>query len=182
MPEMWVRSLGQEDPLKKAMATQSNILAWEIPWTEDPGGLQSMRLQRIGQNWVTEHACVLLLIFSLLQRWILGWIFSELPTQMHLASSHWIGSDFERRWLLLRQGLVKGLSKAYRTPDRPLTLVPESHSPTSGQRLGLPSFTPNSRVEPATWDPFMDNSLSNELMNEQTNEWSKAPCPGELNM
>ena len=43
----WVRSLGQEDPLEKGMATQSSILAWRIPWTEEPGGLQSMGLQRV---------------------------------------------------------------------------------------------------------------------------------------
>ena len=47
MQETWVRSLGQEDPLGKGMATHINILAWEIPWTGDPGGLQSMGLQRI---------------------------------------------------------------------------------------------------------------------------------------
>ena len=45
--EMWVRSLGQEDPLEKEMATHSSILAWEIPWTEEPGGIQSMGLQRV---------------------------------------------------------------------------------------------------------------------------------------
>ena len=43
--ETWVRSLGQEDPLEKEMATHSNILAWRTPWTEEPGGLQSMGLQ-----------------------------------------------------------------------------------------------------------------------------------------
>ena len=42
MWEMWVRSLGQEDPLEKEMATHSSILAWEIPWAEEPGGLQSV--------------------------------------------------------------------------------------------------------------------------------------------
>ena len=42
MWETWVRSLGQEDPLEKEMATYSSILAWEIPWTEEPGGLQSV--------------------------------------------------------------------------------------------------------------------------------------------
>ena len=52
---MWVPSLGQEDPVKKEMATHSSILAWRIPWTEDPGGLQSMSLQTVGHNWVTEH-------------------------------------------------------------------------------------------------------------------------------
>ena len=42
--EIWVQSLGQEDPLEKEMATHSSILDWEIPWTEGPGGLQSMGL------------------------------------------------------------------------------------------------------------------------------------------
>ena len=46
MWETQVRSLGQEDPLEKEMATQSSILAWEIPWTEDTGGLQSMESQK----------------------------------------------------------------------------------------------------------------------------------------
>ena len=46
--EMWVRSLGREDPLEKEMATHSSILAWRIPWTEEPGGLQSMGSQRVG--------------------------------------------------------------------------------------------------------------------------------------
>ena len=44
---MQVRSLGREDPLEKEMATDSSILAWEVPWTEEPGGLQSMGLQRV---------------------------------------------------------------------------------------------------------------------------------------
>ena len=54
MQETWVQSLGQEKPPEKGMATHSNILAWGIPWTEEPDGLQSMGLQRIGHNWVTE--------------------------------------------------------------------------------------------------------------------------------
>ena len=45
-----VRSLGWEDPLEKEMATQSGILSWRIPWTEEPGGLQSMGLQTVGHN------------------------------------------------------------------------------------------------------------------------------------
>ena len=47
MQEMWVRSLGQEDPLEEEMATHSNILAWAMPRTEEPGGLQSM----VAENW-----------------------------------------------------------------------------------------------------------------------------------
>ena len=50
MWETWVRSLGWEDPLEKEMATHSGTLAWRIPWTEEPGGLQSMGLQRAGLN------------------------------------------------------------------------------------------------------------------------------------
>ena len=46
--EMQVRSLGREDPLEEGMATHSSILVWRIPWTEEPGGLQSMGLQRVG--------------------------------------------------------------------------------------------------------------------------------------
>ena len=55
MQESWVPSLGQEDPLKEEMATHFSILAWKTPWTEDPGGLQSIGLQRVGQDWVTKH-------------------------------------------------------------------------------------------------------------------------------
>ena len=50
MQEMQVQSLGQEDPLEKAMATHSSILAWEIPWTKELGGLWSMGSQRVGNN------------------------------------------------------------------------------------------------------------------------------------
>ena len=48
MQETWVRSLGQDDPLEKGMATHSSILAWRITWTEETGGLQSMGPQRVG--------------------------------------------------------------------------------------------------------------------------------------
>ena len=66
MQEMWVQTLGQENPLEKRMATHSSILAWETPWTEEPGGLKSLGSQRVGHTLVTkeqqkeeitEHAC-----------------------------------------------------------------------------------------------------------------------------
>ena len=47
MQETWVRSLGWKDPLEKEMAAHSSIVAWEIPWTEEPGGLQSIGSQRV---------------------------------------------------------------------------------------------------------------------------------------
>ena len=52
---MWVQSLGHEEPLEKEMATHSNILAWETPWTEETGELQSMGLQRVGHNLETKR-------------------------------------------------------------------------------------------------------------------------------
>ena len=48
--EMWVQSLGWEDPLEEGMATHSGILAWRIPWTQEPGGLQSIGLKRVGHK------------------------------------------------------------------------------------------------------------------------------------
>ena len=66
-------SILQEDPLEKKMATHSSILAWEILWTEEPGGLQTIRLQSVGHDLATEHhhqsidlRIISLLVFSIL--------------------------------------------------------------------------------------------------------------------
>ena len=66
MQETWVQSLGQEDPLEKEMATHSSILAWRIPRTEEPGGLQSMGVARVGHDLATK--LLLLLSFIGLSR------------------------------------------------------------------------------------------------------------------
>ena len=55
MQEAWVQSLCQEDPLEKEMTTHSSMLAWGIPWTEEPGGLQAMGSQRVGHNRVIKQ-------------------------------------------------------------------------------------------------------------------------------
>ena len=55
--EMWFQSLGWEDPLEKKMATHSSIFAWRIPWTEKPGGLQSMGLQRVTNTHLQFDSC-----------------------------------------------------------------------------------------------------------------------------
>ena len=57
MQEMQVRSLGQEDPLEKKMVTHSRIFAWRIPCTEEPSGLQSTGLQKVGHNRVINTTC-----------------------------------------------------------------------------------------------------------------------------
>ena len=54
MKETWDQSLGWEDPLEKGMETHSSILAWRIPWTEEPGWLQSMGSQGVGHDWTTD--------------------------------------------------------------------------------------------------------------------------------
>ena len=62
--ETQVQSLGQEDPLEEEMATNSSILAWRIPWTEEPGGLQFMEFQRVGYVWLTNTRYWVILYFS----------------------------------------------------------------------------------------------------------------------
>ena len=63
MQETWVWSLGWEDPLEKGIASHSSVLAWRIPWTEEPGGLQFMGSQRVRHNWATS-------MFTLLHHWV----------------------------------------------------------------------------------------------------------------
>ena len=64
MRETWVWSLGWEDPLNKEMALHSSILAWRIPWTEDPGRLQSMQSQRVRHDWATSLPFFLIQSFT----------------------------------------------------------------------------------------------------------------------
>ena len=68
MRETRVQFLGREDPLEKEMAIHSSILAWRIPWTEEPGGLQSMVLQRVGHDWVTLLTYLLIPCFLEVQK------------------------------------------------------------------------------------------------------------------
>ena len=64
MQETWIRSLSREDPMEKEMATYSSILAWKIPWTEEPGGLPSTGSQRVRHDWATEHIHTLWVILK----------------------------------------------------------------------------------------------------------------------
>ena len=82
MWETWVRSLGQEDPLVKGMATHSSILAWRSPWTEKPGRLQSRGSQRFGHDWATFTLTLARFFTSVLC----------LQTSNGLSSPEWSGS------------------------------------------------------------------------------------------
>ena len=79
MKETWVRLLIQEDPLEKETATHSSILAWEIPWTEEPGGLHSIGSQRVTHNWTHTQATLSLSSFGELKP----------PTRGGMATSGW---------------------------------------------------------------------------------------------
>ena len=71
MQELWVWLLGQEDPLEEGMTTLSSILAWRIPWTEEPGRLQSIGLWRIGHDWsdwAPMHVCLGMHGYRVLQK------------------------------------------------------------------------------------------------------------------
>ena len=78
MQETWVRSLGQEDPLEKEMATHSSILAWRIPWMEEPGGLQSMGSQRVGRTRLSNFTFFLSLRVKLIFGF-LSWVDTRRP-------------------------------------------------------------------------------------------------------
>ena len=95
---MWVQSLGQEDSPEKETATHSSILAWRIPWTEEPGGLQSMVSQRVGYDLATEQQQTtnnnnLLLIYFVEY----GSLFSPIPTPVHHALLLWRSTSDNRR-------------------------------------------------------------------------------------
>ena len=110
--EMWFRSLVQIDPLKEKMATHSSILAWEILWAEELGGLHSMALQRIGHNWATEHwsflACrlVTLISASVFTWWSLCVCFLSLsfPCLLRTPSARFWVHLLQRIFLSLLQG------------------------------------------------------------------------------
>ena len=76
--ETLVQSLGREDPLEKEIATRSSILAWRIPWTEEPGGLQSVGLQMVRHEWATNTTTIKIspefyLLIPLTLNWTLVW-------------------------------------------------------------------------------------------------------------
>ena len=90
--ETWVWSLGQEDPLEKGMRTHSSVLAWEIPWTEEPGGLQFMKFQNT-QHWMTNKQPAHLYHLSFAELFFLDWCQESLPSNQRLSGKkntvHW---------------------------------------------------------------------------------------------
>ena len=89
---MWVWSLDQEDPVEEGMATHTSILAWRLPWAEEPGGVQSKGSQRLRQDWSDLYACMAVESCSSIRdgTWTLG---SE-------SANHWTIREFPLKHLL----------------------------------------------------------------------------------
>ena len=119
MQETRVQSLGREDPLDKGMATHSIILSWRIPWTEEPGGLQSMQLQRVGHDGVTNSSTSLLALNSITLRrpqWLLWLRKKENRAQKGKRKSQgWPRGHDTTKMVLVRE---KGQRKMLRTTLR----------------------------------------------------------------
>ena len=95
MQEIWVQSLGSDDPLEEDMANYSSILAQRTPWIEKPGRLQSMGSQRVGHNWATKHTRGMKILFFLFKDFQKMFLTSLFPvgSEIHFPSSkqyHWI--------------------------------------------------------------------------------------------
>ena len=90
--ETWVRSLGREDPLEEDTATHSSILAWRIPWREEPGGLQSMGLQRVGYDLATKQQQPVILDSLVFCFGSVSLVFLELFLQWSLVA-YWALTD-----------------------------------------------------------------------------------------
>ena len=147
MQETWVWSLGGEDPPEEGMATHSSILAWRILWTEEPGKLQSMGLQRVAHNWATKHTLLVsvspitlhvsclclyvswslvscwgvLLVLEILAEWVTDWLKSA-------------RTDFEKTALVLSPCLTL-ITKPPWLPSGdalPLSPFPPSHCSHAG--------------------------------------------------
>ena len=148
MQETQVQSLGQEDLLEKEMATHASILAWKIPWTEEPGRLQSMGKQRVGHNWATSFHFHFMLLN---QSWV------HLPTSSetnrdeekpstycrHLARRSGSSHSEDLNLIALREEVLKaGWGKGLQGPDQLL------HSSQTGWHHGEVSSIFNLLVQP----------------------------------
>ena len=97
MQEMWVRSVGWDDPLEKEMSTHSSILAWKITWTEEPGGLQSTGSQRVRHDLATkqQQMCVCVCVYThMADTWFI------VPYNVCMSKRHYKEQKVEERnWL-----------------------------------------------------------------------------------
>ena len=99
MQETWVRSLGWEDALEKGMTMHSSILAWRIPWTEEPGGLQSMGLHRVRHDWKTNTGLSHVTALEQCGYWLLVFLLVSVASVVPLRS--WRRIKVQWDWVLI---------------------------------------------------------------------------------
>ena len=122
--ETRVRSLGREDPLEKGMATHSSILAREIPWTEEPGGLQPMGLQRVRHEWTTKHVVLFQVYSKVIQLHVYRYFYTHTHTYIFFQFFPIIGYYSIKLFCL---GFIGKLQADIHTRD----LIPASSSSLS---------------------------------------------------
>ena len=113
MQETWIWTLGQEDPLEKKLATHSSILAWGIPWTEEPGGLQSMRSPRVGyteQLTLSLGFCVNSIHYSSLGSSLLAQSVKNLPA-IQVLSLIW--EDLQEEGIAIHSSILAWQATVY---------------------------------------------------------------------
>ena len=124
--EIWVQSLGWEDPLEKEMAIHSSTIAWKIPWTEEPGRLQSMGLQRVGHDWVTSRSRYQIMWFANISSQSVVYIFFLFTMSLE-----------EQKFLIL---LKPNLSVFFSFMDHDLMLYLKNFCLTQGYKFFLMFF------------------------------------------
>ena len=144
MQEMWVQSLSWEDPLEKEMATHSSILAWRIPRTEEPCGLQSMGSQRVRHDWATEEHFILHQVTDLrLLFEFLGWCFCVLYFFFKLY-----------KIVLVLPNIKMDLPQVYMcSPSWTLLPPPSPYHPSGSSQCTSPKH-PVSCIEPGLASPI----------------------------
>ena len=165
MQETQVQSLGQEDPLVKEIATHSSILGWNIPRTEESGGLQSMGSWRIRHNWVTKHTYTHILN-----------IYSEL-----LCDSAW-GSQRDKCTVMFTEALFS-IAKRWKQPKCPFRGMDKQSMVLSiqGLRMNTEDLVKQvlaAQLCPTLWDPVdcsPPGSSVHEILQVRILEWDVIP-------
>ena len=161
MRETWVRSLGREDPLEKEMATHSSILAWRTPWMEEPGGLQSTGLQRVGHDWATSLS------------FFLSTLLSTYPLKYQFSSVAQLCPIFATVWTTAHQASLSITN--CRSLPKPMSIelvMPSNHLILCCPLLLLPSIFPSIRVFSSEsvlhikWPQYWSFSFSISASNE----------------
>ena len=132
MQDTQVQSLHWEDPLKGEMATLSSILAWKIPWTEEPNRLQPMGLQGVEPDWVDKHAHTIIRSANFLTNLVseLGWTESQVTSDKcsrfawHFSPTESSGLSDSPRWELKERSLCGSSNAFWRVDNRDRSSVP----------------------------------------------------------